>query len=135
VQGFGLKTGAIASSVAHDSHNIISVGTSDDDLAAAVSRVAGMEGGLVAVKDGTVLAEVPLPLAGLISLEDAPALARRLAELLRVVRDELGCELANPFMTLSFLALPVIPHLKLTDRGLVDVGRFDFVSLFVNEDG
>ncbi len=135
VQGFGIKTGAIASSVAHDSHNVISVGTSDEDIVAAVNRVAAMEGGLVAVKDRVVIADVPLSLAGLLSLEDAPAVAERLGELLRVVRDELGCELSNPFMTLSFLALPVIPHLKLTDRGLVDVGKFDFVSLFVNEDG
>ncbi len=133
VQGFGLKAGALASSVAHDSHNLIAVGTNDDDIAAAVNRVARMEGGLVAVKDGAVLADVPLPLAGLISLEDAPSVAERVGKLLRAAREALGCELDNPFMALSFLALPVIPHLKLTDRGLVDVGKFDFVPLFVEQ--
>jgi len=134
VQGFGIKSGALASSVAHDSHNIIAVGASDDDITVAVSRVAMMEGGLVAVKDGAVLADVSLPLAGLISLEDAPAVAGRLGALLHVARKTLGCKLENPFMALSFLALPVIPQLKLTDRGLVDVGKFDFVPLFVERD-
>ena len=133
VQGFGLKAGALASSVAHDSHNLIAVGTNDDDIAAAVNRVARMEGGLVAVKDGTVLADVPLQLAGLISLEDAPTVAERVCKLVRIAHEALGCELDNPFMALSFLALPVIPHLKLTDRGLVDVGKFDFVPLFVDQ--
>jgi len=130
VQGFGIKAGAIASSVAHDSHNLIVVGANDHDMTVAVNRLARTEGGLVAVKDGTVIADVPLPLAGLISLEDAPTVAARLETLMQAVRDELGCTLANPFMTLSFLALPVIPHLKLTDKGLVDVGKFDFVPLF-----
>jgi len=129
VQGFGLKRGAIASSVAHDSHNLIAVGTSDGEMASALNRLAELEGGFVAVKDGAVLAEVALPVAGLMSLGNARELSRALLRLNAAVRDEMGCALESPFMALSFLALPVIPALKLTDRGLVDVGKFDFVPL------
>lgn len=129
VQGFGLKHGAIASSVAHDSHNLIAVGTSDGEMASALNRLAELEGGFVAVKDGAVLAEVALPVAGLMSLGNARELSRALLRLNAAVRDEMGCALESPFMALSFLALPVIPALKLTDRGLVDVGKFDFVPL------
>jgi len=129
VQGFGLKRGAIASSVAHDSHNLIAVGTSDGEMASALNRLAELEGGFVAVKDGAVLAEVVLPVAGLMSLGNARELSRALLRLNAAVRDEMGCALESPFMALSFLALPVIPALKLTDRGLVDVGKFDFVPL------
>jgi len=129
VQGFGLKRGAIASSVAHDSHNLIAVGANDADLAFALNRLVEMQGGLVAVKDGAVLAEVALPVAGLMSLCGAREVSRALLRLNAAVRDELGCALDSPFMALSFLALPVIPALKLTDRGLVDVGKFSFVPL------
>ena len=134
VQGFGLKVGALASSVAHDSHNIIAVGCDDGDLFAAVKAVEEMNGGLAAVRSGEVLAGLPLPIAGLMSDEPLAGVARGWEELRRVAAD-LASAPADPFMVLSFLALPVIPELKLTDRGLVDVNRFEHVPLFTRETG
>lgn len=131
VRGFGLKRGAIASSVAHDSHNIIVVGTNDDDMNAAIRTVVKMGGGLAAVYDKKVCAELALPIAGLMSLEPISTVRDRIDRLIRAAR-ELGATLHDPFMTLSFLALPVIPELKITDKGLVDVARFRIVSLFVD---
>jgi len=130
VMGMGLRRGALASTVAHDSHNLIVVGTNDADMTAAARAVAEMGGGLVAVAGGEVVGRLPLPVAGLMSGEPVEAVRRQMDGLLAVARD-LGSPLHNPFMTLSFLALPVIPTLKLTDRGLVDVNKFDFVPLFV----
>lgn len=132
VKGFGLKRGALASSVAHDSHNIIVVGTNDLDMMTAAVEIVKMQGGLVAAAEGKVLATVPLPIAGLMSERSAEEVIAEMDNLEGVARD-LGCTVSTPFMAMSFLALPVIPRLKLTDRGLVDVKRFDFVSLF--EDG
>ena len=129
VQGFGLREGALASSVAHDSHNIICVGCSDRDMYCAVKTVETMGGGLVAVKDGKVLATLPLPVGGLMSDQTLEKVACGWEKMIRVSRD-LGCRLKEPFMALSFLALPVIPALKITDKGLVDVGRFEHVPLF-----
>ncbi len=129
VRGFGLKRGALASSVAHDSHNIVVVGCSDAEMAAAVEAVVRMGGGQVAVAGGTVLADLPLPIAGLMSDRPLEEVRGRLEVLNRAAR-ELGCTLEAPLMTMSFLALVVIPELKLSDRGLVDVQRFDFVPLF-----
>lgn len=129
VKGFGLKKGAIASSVAHDSHNIVVVGVSDEDMMRAVKEIEAMKGGLVAVADGQVLARLPLPIAGLMSEKSAYEVEAELEELLRATKT-LGCVLEEPFMALSFLALPVIPELKLTDKGLVDVTEFRFVNLF-----
>ncbi|HOG16852.1 MAG TPA: adenine deaminase [Syntrophales bacterium] len=129
VQGFGLREGALASSVAHDSHNVICAGVSDADMMAAVKAVEGMGGGLAVVRKGAVLAEMPLPIAGLVSDRPLAAVAagwRKMREASRA----LGCSLREPFMALSFLALPVIPALKITDRGLVDVDRFSLVPLF-----
>jgi len=129
VQGFGLCEGALASSVAHDSHNVICAGVSDADMMAAVKAVERMGGGLVAARQGAVIAELPLPIAGLMSgrpLAEVASGWRRMREASRA----LGCSLREPFMALFFLALPVIPALKITDRGLVDVNRFSFVSLF-----
>jgi adenine deaminase len=130
VKGMGLRRGALASTVAHDSHNLIVVGTNDADMAAAARAVADMGGGLVAVADGQVKEQLPLPVAGLMSEEPLETVRRKMDGLLAAARD-LGSPLHNPFMTLSFLALPVIPTLKLTDKGLVDVNKFDFVPLFV----
>ena len=130
VRGFGLKQGALASSVAHDSHNIIVAGASDPDMRAAVTAVVHMGGGLAAVAGGQVLAELPLPVAGLMSVEPVPAVSAALDRLLCAARD-LGSPLKDPFMTLSFLALPVIPALKITDLGLVDVNQFRHVALFM----
>jgi len=130
VRGFGLKKGALASSVAHDSHNIISVGAGDADMKAAVAEIARLGGGLAVAADGAVKASLALPIAGLMSPEPMPAVRRRLDELTAAAR-ALGAVPADPFMALSFLALPVIPALKLTDRGLVDVEAFCPVPLFV----
>jgi len=132
VQGFGLKRGALASTVAHDSHNIVVVGTNDADMRAAVAALVDMGGGQVVVEDGQVLASLPLRIAGLISDRPLAEVAEKARELARAARS-LGCVLPAAFMTLSFLALPVIPSLKLTDRGLVDVDRFEIVDLFVSE--
>jgi len=129
VRGFDLKRGAIASSVAHDSHNIIVVGADDADMMAAARAVAAMGGGLAAVENGAVRARLPLPIAGLMSDQPLEVVREEMDELLAVAQ-EMGSRLHDPFMTMSFLALPVIPALKLTDKGLVDVNRFGFVSLF-----
>ncbi|HAF70291.1 TPA: adenine deaminase [Candidatus Acetothermia bacterium] len=132
VRGFGLKRGALASTVAHDSHNIVVVGGDDEDMRVAVEALVKLGGGQVVVAGGEVLAELPLPIAGLMSDRPWEDVARAGRELIRAAR-ELGCGLSDPFMQLSFLALPVIPKLKLTDRGLVDVSRFCHVPLFASE--
>jgi adenine deaminase len=128
VRGFGLREGAFASTVSHDAHNLIVVGVSDEDMAACARRLAELGGGLVAVRDGTVLAELPLPAAGLMSDRPAAEVAARLGDLRREARS-LGVTVRTPFMALSFLGLSVIPSLKITDRGLVDVDRFELVPL------
>ncbi|HCP60753.1 MAG TPA: adenine deaminase, partial [Dehalococcoidia bacterium] len=127
VAGFGLKRGALASSVAHDSHNIVAVGTGDADIFAAVKELARLNGGLVATAGGEVLASLALPIAGLLSDEPLEVVVAGLAELERVARD-LGATLPSPFAALSFLALPVIPELRLTDLGLVDVNAFKLIK-------
>ncbi len=129
VQGFGLKKGAIGSSVAHDSHNIVLVGTNDADMLKAVEVLQTMKGGLAAVSDGKVLASLPLPIAGLMSEASVAEVNTQLEAVQRAAKN-LGCKIPDPFMTLSFLSLPVIPELKLTDKGLVDVNQFKFVPLF-----
>ncbi|RKY52759.1 MAG: adenine deaminase, partial [Candidatus Neomarinimicrobiota bacterium] len=129
VKGVGLKEGAIASTVAHDSHNIIIVGVNDTDILRAVDAIVKMDGGQVVVKNREVIASLSLPIAGLMS--DKPLKeVRGICDKLKLEAHKLGCVLENPFMTLSFLALPVIPELKITDKGLVDVGKFDFIPLF-----
>lgn len=127
VTGFGLKRGAIASSVGHDSHNITVVGASDDDMAVAVNRLIELGGGFVVAQDGQVTAELALPLAGLMSLNSFEEVAHDLHHL-RDAAKALDCVLPEPFLQVAFLALPVIPHLKMTDRGLFDVDKFDFVT-------
>ena len=129
VQGFGLKKGAIGSSVAHDSHNIVTVGTNDHDILKAVETIQAMGGGLAAVSGGKILASLPLPIAGLMSEASVTRVHLQLEALHRAAR-KLGCKLPDPFMTLSFLSLPVIPELKITDKGLVDVNQFKLVPLF-----
>jgi adenine deaminase len=128
VRGFGLERGALGSTVAHDAHNLVVVGTNDADMGRVVERLGELGGGIVAVEDGEVLAELPLPVGGL--LADLP-----LAEVVERSRacteaaERLGCRGATPFLTMSFLALSVIPSLKITDQGLVDVDRFELVPL------
>ncbi|GAI06432.1 unnamed protein product, partial [marine sediment metagenome] len=127
VTGFGLKQGALASSVAHDSHNIIAVGTNDEDILAAVKEIDRLQGGLVVTAEAKVLASLPLPIAGLLSDEPLEVVANKLEKLEQVATD-LGTTLPSPFSTLSFLALPVIPEIRLTDLGLVDVGQFRLIK-------
>jgi len=128
VRGFGLREGALASSVAHDAHNVGVVGTNDADMLAAVRAVASQQGGLAVVRDGSVIASLPLPIAGLMSDLPFEEVASRLDQVEAAARS-LGCHVNGPFMTLSFLALSVIPSLKLTDRGLVDVEAWQFVAV------
>ena len=120
VKGFGLKRGALATSVAHDSHNIVVVGVDDGDIFAAIKEVERNQGGLAVAADGMAQASLPLPIAGLLSPEPLETVAAKIEELEGLAR-ELGCSVHSPFSVLSFLALPVIPELKLTDMGLVDV--------------
>lgn len=127
VKGFGLQAGAIASTVCHDHHNIACVGASYEDMAVAANRLGEIEGGFVVVKDGAVLAELALPVAGLMSLEPFETVRERLVDL-RAAAKGLGVGLEEPFLQLAFLALPVIPALKITDRGMVDVVKFEIIS-------
>jgi len=128
VRGFGLRSGALASTFSHDAHNIVVVGMDDQDMARAIGRLTEIGGGVVVVEDRGVRAELPLPIAGIIS--DAP-----LAKVVEASRGcieaaaKLGCTLPSPFQTMAFLALSVIPSLKITDQGLVDVDRFELVPL------
>ncbi len=130
VEGFGLRQGAIASSVAHDSHNIVVVGCDDACMAQAVNLLVASRGGIAAVTQ-TQTEHLPLPVAGIMSNADAYEVARRYETVNRFAREELGSPLSAPFMTLSFMALLVIPELKLSDRGLFDSRRFAFTERFI----
>ncbi len=131
VRGFGLTGGAIASSVCHDSHNLVVAGTNDQDMFTAAVQLVKMRGGFCVVKDGAVLAEVPLPIAGLMSEVGATALSGQLTRLHEAAQ-QLDGKLRRPFMALSFLNLSVIGSLKITDQGLVDVDRFELIDLIVD---
>lgn len=131
VKGLGLKRGAIASSIAHDSHNIIVAGNSDDEILRAVIQINKIGGGIVVVDGEKILEMLELPIAGLMSKESVEEVSQKTDRLIAATK-KLGCTVADPLMALSFLALPVIPKLKLTDLGLVDVEKFSFVDLFVN---
>jgi adenine deaminase len=126
VHGFGMKRGAIASSVGHDSHNICVVGADDGDMAIAVNRLVELRGGFVVVEGGQVRAELPLPIAGLMSDQPFESLITPLEDLRKAAK-ALGVVLAEPFLQVAFLPLPVIPHLKISDRGMVDVDRFALI--------
>ncbi len=127
VCGFGLKSGAIASSVAHDSHNISVIGTNDQDMAAAANEIAKLQGGLVAMRDERVLAELTLPFAGLMSTRPAEEVSQ-IEEQLSTAARSIGCILSSPFMVMSFLSLAVIPEVRLTDKGIVDVNAAKFIA-------
>lgn len=127
VKGFGIKRGALASSVAHDSHNIVAVGTNDNDLYTAIKEVEALGGGLVVAAGSKVLSALPLPIAGLLSDQTLDKVVKKLEEVEKAAAN-LGSKLASPFATLSFLALPVIPELRLTDKGLVDVLQFKILE-------
>lgn len=129
VKGFGIKKGALASTIAHDSHNLIVLGTNDEDMLAAVEEIKRIQGGLVAVADGRVLGELSLPIAGLMSDQPLAAVRKKLDEM-HEIASGLGATPKSPFMALSFMALPVIPEIKVTDKGIVDVTAFKLIGLF-----
>ncbi len=129
IQGFGVKKGAFASSVAHDSHNIIAIGLDDQDITDAVNAVIASKGGIAVAQNGQVEL-LPLPIAGLMSNKPAKEVASQLKHLEQLLKDS-GCKMRSPFMTLSFMALLVIPHLKLSDLGLFDQEGFKLCPLFV----
>lgn len=130
IKGMGIKRGAIASSVAHDSHNIIVAGTNDEDILFAAIAIVKMQGGQVVVENGKVIESLSLPIAGLMSRESIAKVKDKVSSLIKAAKN-LGCKLEDPFITLSFMALPPIPELRLTDRGLVDVNKFKIIPLFV----
>lgn len=131
ISGFGLCRGAFASSIGHDSHNIIVCGTTDMDMLLAVQQVAFIGGGIAVTSTGKVAGSLSLPYGGLMSDLSVQEMAERLDALGDIARNATGCPLDDPFMTLAFMALPVIPRLKVTDHGLIDVERFQVVSLFI----
>ena len=130
IRNLGLKHGALASSVAHDHHNIVVVGVDDASMLAAAHAVAEMGGGLAVADGDQILAHLSLPVAGLMSEHPIEIVRREFGDVIGAAH-ALGSELHDPFMAMSFMALEVIPHLKLTDVGLVDVDRFEVVPLFV----
>ena len=132
IMGFGLNGGALASSIAHDTHNIISVGTNDADIAEAVNHVAELEGGLVAVKNGRVLGELRLNLAGIISMDPWESVSEDLLKLHEIVKTQLECKMQSPFMVLSFQTSASIPELKISTRGLIDMSNMTLVPLEYN---
>jgi adenine deaminase len=128
VKGFSLKTGAISSSVAHDSHNICVVGTNDSDMAVAANEVARIQGGQVAVENGKILAELALPFAGLMSTRPIEEV-NEAEECLSEAGQNLGCVFSSPFMVMSFLSLAVIPEIRLTDKGIVDANAARLIPI------
>jgi adenine deaminase len=130
VRGMGLKVGAIAGTVAHDHHNLMAIGADDDSILTAVTRVVELGGGLSVARGTDVLATLPLPVGGLMSLDRIQVVKEKLDGVLEAART-LGSTLHDPFMAMSFLGLEVIPSLKITDQGLVDVDRFEKVGLWV----
>jgi adenine deaminase len=134
VTGFGLRRGAFGTTVAHDAHNIVVVGVDDADMALCVARLAEIGGGIAVVHGGRTRGELALPVAGLLSDAPAEEVVARLEELQSLLR-VLGVQIESPFMSLSFLSLSVIPQLKITDRGLIDVDAFSIVPLEADEEG
>ena len=128
VKGFNLKCGAIASTVAHDSHNMIVIGTNDADMYTAAVALIKCKGGKVVVKDGEIISELALPIAGLMSDREFDYVVDKCEELNQAAHS-IGCELNDPFMTMGFLSLPVIPELKITDKGVFDTNKFDFIDV------
>ena len=132
-KGFGIKRGAMASTVAHDAHNLLVVGTNDADMALAANTLAEVGGGMAVVADGEVLGLVELPIAGLMNDLDAPAMSEKVHHLEKTWA-EIGCTMPSPFMTMALIPLACLPELRLTNRGLVDCTTFQFVDLVVDED-
>lgn len=134
VKGFKLEVGALASSVSHDHHNIVVVGTNDNDMFEAVQELGRLQGGFAAAQDGSILGSLALPLAGLMSTLPASEVMKKMDELNNIVR-EMGCDMDAPFMTLSFISLPTVPELGLTDMGLIDVKNHQITELIVEIEG
>jgi adenine deaminase len=134
VENFNLKNGAIATTIAHDSHNIIVIGDNDVDMAVAVNEIKRIQGGITIAQNGQIEASLELPIAGLMSTESMETVSEKLRLLRKIAYEKLQISpKVEPFMTLSFLALPVIPELKITDRGYFDVKRFDWIDIEVKE--
>jgi adenine deaminase len=131
VKGFGIKKGAIATTISHDSHNIVAVGTNDNDILKAVKELKDIKGGIVVVAEDEVIATLPLPIAGLVSDQSYQTLNKQMKNLNQQVKKLEGNSTFNPFLTLSFLSLTVIPTLKLTDKGLFDFESFATISVEV----
>ena len=129
VKGFNLKSGAIASTVAHDSHNMIVIGTNDYDMYIAAVELVKSQGGKIVVNNGEVISKLPLPIAGLMSDKDFSFVLEKCSELNRAAKS-IGCTLEDAFMTMAFMSLPVIPELKITDKGLFDTNKFNFINMF-----
>ena len=129
VKGFGLKKGAIASSVSHDSHNIVVIGTHDGDMYTAAVQVVKMQGGIAAALNSQVLEALPLPVAGLMSDRSSEFVREKLERLAETTK-MLGSKLTDPFMAMAFLTLPPIPEIRITDRGVIDAVKFEVTDLF-----
>jgi len=128
VKGFGIRSGAMASTVAHDAHNLLVVGTSDEDMALAANTLIEQGGGMVVVQEGKVLGCVPLPIAGLMNDKPAEEMSEIVAGL-EAAWEQIGCDMVSPFMTMALIPLACLPELRLTNRGLVDCTTFSFVPL------
>jgi len=126
--GFQLKTGAVASTVAHDSHNLIVMGINELDMALAANELVKMGGGMIVVENGKVLAQVPMTIAGLMSEKSLLEVVKEVAELEKAYK-QIGCPLNAPFMTFSLIALPVIPEIRISNRGIVDVTQFMLIEV------
>jgi adenine deaminase len=130
VKGFGIRCGAMASTVAHDAHNLLVIGTNDEDMALAANTLIACGGGMTAVQNGKVLGTVPLPIAGLMNDKPLEEMSR-IVESLSAAWKQIGCNIVSPFMTMALIPLACLPELRLTDRGLVDCTTFQFVPLFL----
>ena len=130
VKGFGIKNGALAQTVAHDAHNLLVVGSNDEDMAIAANALIECGGGLVAVQNGKILGKVPLPIAGLMSDEPLELMSEKVENLEKAWAD-MGCALPSPFMTMALIPLACLPETRLTNRGLVDCRTFRFEELII----
>jgi len=133
VKGFGIKEGALAQTVAHDAHNLLVIGSNDEDMALAVNTLIGCGGGMVAVKNGKILGKVALPIAGLMSDKPLDEMSQTVASLEKAWED-MGCSLPSPFMTMALIPLACLPEIRITNRGIVDCRTFNFIDLFVDEE-
>ena len=133
LRGYGIKQGAVAISIAHDSHNIITVGISDEDIETAVNQIIAQEGGIALVKNGQVIETMPMVIGGIMSDQSGLQVGEKLSDIYKTIEEELKVNpLIDPLMTLAFMSLPVIPELKMTDTGLFDVNQNSYITLEVD---